>query len=159
MAGNRASNNLPHILVAAGILLVGSLAAWQTSIIPKSAIYATVGPHIFPWIITVFLIILGIGLMIAALRGGWAHEQDGTITEFGSLGFVIAGLVLNAALIEHIGFILASTLMFTLVARGFGSRQILRDAAIGFTLAFISYVGFDRVLSYKIGSGWIESLI
>jgi len=159
MAEERASNNLPHILVAAGILLVGGLAAWQASVIPKSAIYATVGPHIFPWIITAFLLILGIGLLLAAFRGGWAHEQDGTITEFGALGSVIAGLVLNAALIEYIGFILASTLMFTLVARGFGSKQSLRDAAIGFALAFIAYIGFDRVLSYKIGSGLIESLI
>lgn len=159
MADNRTSiNTLPHILVAAGILLIGSFAAWQSSVIPKS-IYATVGPHIFPWIITVFLLVLGVGLLIAAFRGGWAHDQDGTITEFGSLGLVIAGLVLNAALIEHIGFILASTLMFTLVARGFGSKQSLRDAAIGFALAFIAYIGFDRVLSYKIGSGLIESLI
>ena len=35
----------------------------------------------------------------------------------------------------------------------------LRDAAIGFALALVSYVGFDRVLGYKIGSGLIEGLL
>jgi putative tricarboxylic transport membrane protein len=66
---------------------------------------------------------------------------------------------MNAALIDKIGFILASTIMFTLVARGFGSEKWWRDALIGFCLAFVSYFGFDRVLGYKIGSGLIESLI
>jgi putative tricarboxylic transport membrane protein len=49
--------------------------------------------------------------------------------------------------------------MFPLVARGFGSRAPLRDALIGFVLACVSYVGFDRVLGYKIGTGIIENLI
>ncbi|MCA3600465.1 MAG: tripartite tricarboxylate transporter TctB family protein, partial [Methylobacterium sp.] len=56
------------------------------------------------------------------------------------------------------GFILSSTLLFACVARGFGSRKLLRDALIGFGLALISYVGFDRILGYKIGSGLIEKL-
>ncbi len=98
-------------------------------------------------------------MLLAAFKGGWAADQEGTLTEWGSLGWVTLGLVLNAALIDSIGFILASTIMFALVARGFGSRQILRDAGIGFVLAIVSYVGFDRILGYKIGSGLIESLI
>jgi putative tricarboxylic transport membrane protein len=90
--------------------------------------------------------------------GGWAADQEGTLSEWGSLGWVALGLVLNAALIEWIGFILASTIMFALVARGFGSGKWLRDGAIGFALALISYVGFDRILGYKIGTGLIEKL-
>lgn len=151
-------SNIPHFCIGLGILALGATAAWQTSIIPQ-VLYATVGPSVFPSIVTVFLLMLGTGLMVAAQRGGWAHEQDGTITEMGSLGFVVAGLVLNAALIDKIGFILASTIMFTLVARGFGSGKWWRDALIGFSLAFVSYFGFDRVLGYKIGTGLIESLI
>lgn len=151
-------SNIPHFCVALGVLALGVIAVWQTSLIPQ-VLYATVGPSVFPTIVSVFLLMLGTGLVVAAQRGGWAHDQDGTITEMGSLGFVVAGLVLNAALIDRIGFILASTIMFTLVARGFGSQKWWRDALIGFFLAFASYLGFDRVLGYKIGSGLIESLI
>lgn len=150
---------LPHLCVAAGICVIGGLAVWQSAVIPKGAMYAAVGAHVFPWFVTGFLLVMGMGLIVAALRGGWAHDQDGTITEWGSLALVGLGLFINAALIDSIGFILASSLMFPLVARGFGSKQWLRDSVIGFALAFISYVGFDRVLGYKIGTGLIESLI
>lgn len=151
-------SNLPHFAIACGLLILGVAAAWQTTLIP-TVVYATVGPSVFPTMITVFLLACALGLVVAAARGGWAHDQDGTITEWGSLAFVLGGLALNAALIDRLGFILASTILFTLVARGFGSEKWPRDAFIGFLLALVSYVGFDRVLGYKIGSGLIESLI
>ena len=49
--------------------------------------------------------------------------------------------------------------MFVCTARAFGSDQPIRDAAIGFALAVVAYVGFDRVLGYKIGSGIVEGLL
>ena len=67
--------------------------------------------------------------------------------------------MLNVGLIEIIGFILAGTLLFVFTAKAFGSNKLTRDALIGFALALVSYVGFDRVLGYKIGTGLIESLI
>jgi putative tricarboxylic transport membrane protein len=151
-------SNLPHLLVAAGFLLLTAAAIWQTLLIPQ-VVYATVGPSVFPTIITIFMAGIGVALVLEALRGGWAHDQEGTLTEWGSFALVLAGLAFNAALIDRIGFILASTIMFTLIARGFGSGQSLRDAVIGFLLATIAYIGFDRVLGYKIGTGLIESLI
>ncbi|PPD14924.1 MAG: hypothetical protein CTY25_09030 [Methylobacterium sp.] len=152
------ATTLPHKLVAFGVIVLALAAAWQTTLIPQ-VLYTTVGPSVFAWFVAGFLLILGVLLLIAAFRGGWAADQEGTLTEWASLGWVALGLLLNVALIEWIGFILSSTLLFAFVARGFGSRQLPRDAAIGFVLAFVSYVGFDRVLGYKIGSGLIESLI
>jgi putative tricarboxylic transport membrane protein len=151
-------STLPHKLVAFGVIALGLAATWQTTLIPQ-VLYTTVGPSVFPWFVAVFLLVLGVMLFVAAFRGGWAADQEGTLSEWGSLGWVTFGLMLNVVLIEGIGFILSSTLLFACVARGFGSRKILRDGAIGFALALISYVGFDRILGYKIGSGLIESLI
>jgi putative tricarboxylic transport membrane protein len=151
-------STLPHKLVAFGVAALGLAAAWQTTLIPQ-VLYTTVGPSVFPWFVAVFLLVLGVLLLLEAFKGGWAADQEGTLTEWGALGWVTLGLLLNVGLIEWIGFILASTIMFALVARGFGSRQIFRDAGIGFALAIVSYVGFDRILGYKIGSGLIESLI
>ncbi len=68
-------------------------------------------------------------------------------------------MALNVALIGVAGFIIASTILFACTALAFGSRNVLRDASIGFALALVSYVGFDRVLGYKIGSGLIEGLL
>jgi putative tricarboxylic transport membrane protein len=155
----RAISIVPHLLVGFGVLILAGLSAWQAFEIPKPVLQVAVGPAVAGWFITAFLAVCGMGLILAAIRGGWAHDQDGTITEWGSLGFVALGLLINLLMIDVVGFILAATMMFPLVARGFGSRNMLKDAMIGFVLAFTSYILFDRVLGYKIGRGLIESLI
>jgi putative tricarboxylic transport membrane protein len=145
--------------IATGVVVLGLIAAWQTTEIPQSA-YAAVGPRVFAWTASAMLIVMGLFLVKDAVTGGWSHESD----EFGEVDWpgglwMIAGLAVNAALIDVIGFILSSTLLFIFTAKAFGSDRLVRDAIIGFLLAFVSYVGFDRVLGYKIGSGLIEALI
>jgi putative tricarboxylic transport membrane protein len=144
--------------IAIGVIVLGLVAAWQTTEIPQSA-YAAVGPRAFAWAASVMLIVMGGFLTIDALRGGWSHETDdfGEVDWPGGL-WMLGGLAANVALIDVIGFILSSTVLFVFIAKAFGSRQIVRDAIIGFLLAFVAYIGFDRVLGYKIGSGLIESL-
>lgn len=148
----------PDTIVGLGVLALALVAAWSTSRVPEAAIYATVGPKVFPWITTVMLGGLGALLVVAGLRGGWSDSEEQGEIAWRRLGLLVAGLVVNAAAIEQLGFIIASSLMFVLAARAFDSRTPLRDAATGFALAFVAYVGFDRVLGYRIGSGLIESL-
>jgi len=62
-------------------------------------------------------------------------------------------------LIGPAGFTVASTILFTLTARAFGSKNILRDAGIGFGLAIVSYLGFARALGINIGAGPLERVI
>ena len=145
--------------IALGVVVLGLVAAWQTTEIPQSA-YAAVGPRAFAWATSAMLVVMGLFLVKDAVTGGWSHESD----EFGEVDWpggiwLVAGLAANVALIDVIGFILASTVLFLFTARAFGSRQLLRDGIIGFLLALVSYVGFDRVLGYKIGTGLIEGLI
>jgi len=56
-------------------------------------------------------------------------------------------------------FVLAATLLFVLTARGFGSRAVLRDAAIGFVLALIAFLGFTLGLGLTLPAGPFEFLI
>lgn len=144
--------------VGLAVLCLAALVAWQTTVIPENAIYAKVGPKLFPWITAVMLAVMGILLTIAGLRGGWEHEP-GRDTDWASLAWLAAGLLINVTLISVVGFIIAGTVLFVCTARAFESRQPLRDALIGLTLGVVAYVGFDRVLGYKIGSGLIERLL
>ena len=144
--------------VGISVLLLAGLVAWQTTVIPENAIYAKVGPKVFPWISAAMLAAMGALLTIQGLRGGWDHEDGGEM-DWPSLGWLMAGLILNVALIANAGFIIAGTLLFICTARAFGSLKPLRDGAIGFVIAVISYVGFDRILGYKIGTGLIERLL
>ena len=145
------------VAIGLGVTFLAVIVGWQTTVIPDNAIYAKVGPKVIPWLATALLGGMGLALTVTGLRGGWEHEEAGE-TDYGALGLLMLALVLNIVLIDRAGFIIASTVLFALVARAFGSRRILRDAAIGFTLALAAYVGFDRVLGYKIGSGLIERL-
>lgn len=70
-----------------------------------------------------------------------------------SLALVVAAVVLEAALIAPAGFIVASGLAFTLVARAFGSRRIAVDAAIGLALAVAVYLGFAKGLGVSLPTG------
>jgi putative tricarboxylic transport membrane protein len=145
------------VAIGVGVMLLAAIVAWQTSVIPDNAIYAKVGPKIIPWLATALLAVMGVALTITGLRGGWEHEDAGD-TDYRALGLLALALVLNIVLIDRAGFIIASTVLFALTARAFGSRQIVRDAGIGFVLALVAYLGFDRGLGYKIGSGLIEGL-
>lgn len=144
--------------VGIAILVLAAIVGWQTTLIPTNAIYAQVGPKLIPWIATAMLGTLGALLTLQGLRGGWEHEEHGEFNPPG-LAWLLLGLALNVTVIDVAGFIIASTLLFVCTALAFGSRKILRDVAIGFTMALVSYVGFDRVLGYKIGSGLIEGLL
>lgn len=145
---------------AAGLFIVafGIVAGWGASSIPASS-WAVVGPSVFPWAVAILILVCGVLLTLQGLRGGWTGEEEQEPLQIRQLAWVGGGLLINLILIDEAGFILASTLMFTMVARGFGSRNWPRDLGIGFAVALIAYVGFDRLLGYKIGSGLIESLI
>ena len=145
------------VAIGVGVMLLAAIVGWQTTVIPDNAIYAKVGPKVIPWLSTALLAAMGVALTVMGLRGGWEHEDAGE-TDYRSLGLLVLGLILNIVLIDRAGFIIASTVLFAMTARAFGSRQILRDVSIGFVLALVAYLGFDRGLGYKIGSGLIEGL-
>jgi putative tricarboxylic transport membrane protein len=147
-------------IIGIGVLVLAAVVYWQTASIPVSPIYAKVGPTAVPYITAVCLGVLGILLLIAAVRGGWQPaEEKEVVPDRMALLWVAAGLILNVLLIGLAGFTIASIVLFVCVARGFGSKVILRDAAIGAAFALIAYLGFAKTLGINIGSGLIENAI
>ena len=71
------------------------------------------------------------------------------------MAFVIisAGVILHMAIIAWAGFIIASIVLFVLVARGFGSRRILRDAIIAAVLAVVVFFIFTLALGLSLPKG------
>ncbi len=145
--------------VGVGVVLLGLLIGWQTTQIPVSAIYATIGPRAFPWVIAAALAALGGLLVREGLRGGWEHEGDDEPFNRRAVLWLGLGLVLNVALIDMLGFSVAATLMFTGVARAFERARPARDLGIGFALSIGAYFGFDRLLGISIGAGVFKGLI
>lgn len=150
----------PEIVVAAVVIVLALAAAWQTFSIPKSPLYSQVGPTLAPHLVWIGLLALGLALMAAALRGGWQEaEERETAPDRVALGWLAAGLVLNVVLIGPAGFTVASVVLFVCITHAFGSRRLVRDVAIGATLALVAYFGFARGLGLDIGQGPVERAI
>ena len=149
----------PEALIGGGLLLLAGVLLLQIRAIPHSPMYATVGPTVFPYATALSLALLA-GLMLAqAFRDGWQPQEEKAIAlDRKALAYVVAGLMANVGLITWAGFTAASTVMFVLIARGFGSATPLRDAAIGLAVALAAYFGFAKALGVNIGAGFIEQL-
>jgi putative tricarboxylic transport membrane protein len=144
------------------VLALGLLALWQAAVIPESPIYAQVGPRAVPYGVAAALIVLGLALTAAALRGGWSGEieelADAPPLNARALGLLLAGLLANLALIGPFGFTVAATAQFVLVAAAFGSRAFVTNLVIAFVVSLGAYGLFVKLLGVNIGAGVIEAL-
>jgi putative tricarboxylic transport membrane protein len=150
----------PEVTIGVGLLAFAAVVLYQIFQIPVSPLYAKVGPRVLPFMTAGGLAVLALLLILAGLRGGWQPEEEKAIPpDWRAIGFVVAGLILNVLLIGPLGFTAASTILFVLVAYGFGSRRVLRNAALGFAVSLAAYFGFARALGVNIGAGIVERLL
>jgi putative tricarboxylic transport membrane protein len=158
-------------LVGAGIVLTGlALGAGAVSI-PSTAGYGGVGPNFFPWVIACVLVICGVLIVREARTGGFRELDAPSGAErawWPGLVWVSAGLLLNAALITTVGFILSCALCYVLATQGLrraqgqsasGARVIAMDLATGLAIAAPVFWMFTQFLAINLPgltqSGWI----
>jgi putative tricarboxylic transport membrane protein len=151
-----------QFLVGAGVVVLALIVGFEATRIPVSPMYSKVGPTVFPYAVAAALLLLGLKLVYDGITGQWgntAADDDPTPADRRGFAWLALGLVLNVALIDVLGFIIASTILFICVARAFGSGSPRRDLGIGFALALVSYLGFDRLLGIQIGAGILEGIL
>ena len=159
-------------LLGAAVAVIGLAIAWGATSISSEAGYAGVGPNFLPWVVALALVCCGAGLIRAARAGGFA-EMDALTTpaagpHWRGFAWMSAGLLLNALLITHIGFILSCALCFACAARGLrGAEQqavrgwsvTLRDALSGMALSAPVFWLFTHFLAISLPaltqSGWL----
>jgi putative tricarboxylic transport membrane protein len=145
------------------VLALAGLALWQATAIPASPIYAQVGPKFIPYLVAGFIALCGVGLVLAALRGGWSADLTEVATapptNWRALALLGAGLAANLVLIDRLGFVFASTTMYVLVCAAFGSKRPLTDLAIGIAVTLGAYLGFEKGLGVNIGAGILEGIL
>lgn len=153
----------PDLAAGLCVAALGGLALWQALAIPVSPIYAQVGPKAVPFLVAGGLLLLGAGLVYEALRGGWSHGleevRDAPPPNRRAFGLLLAGLAANLLLIGPLGFSLAATVQYVLVAAAFGSRRFLRDAAVALALTLAAWFLFVELLGVNIGAGVLEGLV
>lgn len=146
-----------EVLISLALIALGSFVVYETQSIAETQGYSQVGPRLFPYIIGAGLTLCGAVLGWHALSGGWRNvplDQEGHDAPDWLAFFVIsAGVILHMVLIGWAGFIIASTLLFVLIARGFGSRKPVRDLGIAVALSTVVFFLFTKVLGLNLPVG------
>jgi putative tricarboxylic transport membrane protein len=150
--------NRGELLVSLALTALGVSVLIGTQNIPGGAGYSQIGPRVFPYLIGGCLVILGGILVWHAVSGGWRNvpmDQEHDTPDWAAFAILSAAVILHMVSIGWAGFILASTFLFTLIARGFGSRRLLRDIVIGALLSTVAYFIFTLGLGLKLPNGFL----
>jgi putative tricarboxylic transport membrane protein len=160
--------NKGFVVIGSGVLLLSALMAVGATQISGVSGYAGAGPNTLPWVVSAALALLGILLILSARRASEPLvEAPGDAPHWPAMAWVSVGLVLNALLLEHVGFIPSCALLFALAARGFrvgaGRPPTLimsvRDFGLGVLISAPVFWMFTKVLGVSLPSlvprGWI----
>ncbi|HEF4760794.1 TPA: tripartite tricarboxylate transporter TctB family protein [Pseudomonas putida] len=152
MTGPRAV--LPaQLAIGFGLIALSAVLAVGAYRFPPEMGFVILPAYVYPYLVAGFLGVVGVLLSYQALTGGFREldSDNGTIPG-GKIGaaWVTGGLLGVALLINLIGFVLAAGLLFACSARGFGSRDPLRDLAIGIALTLPIYWLFNAGLGVSL---------
>ena len=152
-----------QLAVAAGMVVLGGLVFWGSYDLPTGGGYAQVGPGVVPRIVGVFMLLLGALLVREALTGGFRGvdeaEERGRGMDWASFAWITAGIFAYGLAIERLGFILSSVILFTMVARGLGSRRWALNIGIGVVLAVAIFALFNYGLGLTLPPGVLKPLL
>jgi len=161
-----------QVAVGVAVILVAAGMAWGASHIPGEAGYGGVGPAFVPWLCATVLAVCGGWLIWEARTGGYRHAADpggSPKLDVGPFVWVSAGMLLNAGLIEHLGFIFSCTLCYLLAVQGLrraahqertlSGLALLKDALVGLAISAPVYWAFTQFLAINLPglteTGWL----
>jgi putative tricarboxylic transport membrane protein len=149
-----------EIALSLGVLALGVGVAAVTATLPSEGGYSGIGPNFIPAVVAGGIIVLGVWLGVEAFTSGWRDvaEHD-AVFEASPFLWISAGLFAHMALIGWAGFVIAGSVLFVCVARGFGSRRLIRDLSIGIVLALGVYLFFVKLLNVNLPAGWLSPLL
>jgi putative tricarboxylic transport membrane protein len=160
---NSSESRFHQTLVGAGIVLLAGGLAYGALSISSVAGYAGVGPNFLPWVVATVLLVCGLSLLRHMEQPSGAERGDWT-----GFAWLSAGVLLNAALITTIGFVLSCCLCFMLAVRGLrvsehkaaGSVvQTVKDSVTGLLIAAPVFWMFSKLLNINLpgllGNGWL----
>ena len=149
-----------EIALSLGVVALGIGVAAVTATLPSEGGYAGIGPNFIPAVVAAGLILLGVWLSIEAFAGGWRKLPEAEAPfQASPFLWVSAGLFVHMVLIGWAGFVLAGTLLFACVARGFGSSRWVRNVAIGLVLSLGIFFFFVKLLNVNLPAGWLQPIL
>jgi putative tricarboxylic transport membrane protein len=150
---------LAIVLLLLGIYLIigaGSIT------IPGSS--NTIGPRFFPYLVGGATVLVGGALTARILLGDRGPEEEGedidpnAPTSWRAVGIIALAFLAQALLINVIGWPLAVTLMFGVIAWALGARGIIRPLLAGAITSVIIWLIFVKGLNVLLPGGILLEL-
>ena len=152
-----------QVATAAGVLALGGFILWGSFHLPTGGGYAQVGPGVVPRIVGIGILLLGAMLAREAFTGGLRGVDEQAEArmpmDWRAFAWVTAGIVAYGLLVERAGFVPASIILFSLVARSFGSRRWALNALVGLVLAAAIFATFTYGLGLTLPAGVLKPLL
>lgn len=114
------------------------------------------GPQGFGWFVAALATVIGVQLVVSALRRTPERRRSLAAqerTNWRAVGLVMLGIIAFSALIDTVGWLIMATLMFAAVATGLGNRNLLRNLTVGFVMAAVIQIVFSGMLDLNLPSG------
>lgn len=144
--------SLAEMVLGGFCLGLGGYMLADVGLKPGIATRAAVGPGVFPAIIALALVAVGLRLLWEARaqrgRGATLPELDLKAAAIGAAAFLAMILTL-----EWLGWVIAGTLMYATVAHAFGARRSGLSLLLGLGLTIATYLLFDRGLDLSLPVG------
>ena len=149
--------------LAAGFTVLGALVLWGSFYLPTGGGYAQVGPGVVPRAVGAVMLVIGAFMLREVFTGGLRgvdEEAEARLpVDWIAFAWVSGGIIAYGVLIEHLGFIFSSTILFVMVARGFNSRRWLLNVVTGLVLASIVYAIFNYGLGLTLPAGVLKGIV
>ncbi len=141
-------------ILGVAALAVAAFLVWQGYGLEAPVSYEPIGPRVFPLMVAAVMALCGLRLV---LKGGGQAEAN---PPGATLRIVILFLTLvgYALIFEWAGFIIATTLMASVVGHLFGGTW-LKSAVGGLCLSVALFFLFDRVLDVVLPPGLLEAVL
>ncbi len=146
----------PEMGFAVCLLIIAAVLAYAVSDISAAVQYSRVGPQAFPIVMIVALMMCGAAFVWQAFNGGWRTAEEREEVDWPGFALVGLGILVMSYTMRIIGFIPAGSLLFIMVAFGFGSRRIVLNILAAVILTTVVFVGLTRGLTISLPEGPVE---
>lgn len=137
-----------EIGVAASLLVVGALAMWGASGMPRGSARLP-GPGFAPTVLGAVLALAAIAVIVASVRTGRGRDERLPLGHW-HVVLMVSALVVAAMLFERIGFVVSSALFLFILLKALSPLDWWRSAVTAVAAAAVTKQLFQSLLSVSL---------